>query len=381
MNNEFQEMLQQYKDGKLSQNKVAEIECELDKFTAMMDYLNDDDKAFLEELKQEIPTGNGEENRSTKLLKRRVNLRIIMMTVISVFSVLIIIISLCFLTSKIVTSLFGLNNKEAYVKRSAMVQLSQMFHPQYEPHTSGVGGSFFAQQNIHVSLDNTIGNTIIDETEINVKYSFGRPVRSEASVSLPLLGIEDFSLLDGNDPNTTPDFKPLEKAPQGTKAKIFVVFNKALTPEQLKEHFINKISTVDTTPLEITPLAAMGSKFIIANPSYYLFTPVYPFESNNAKRMEGNDLKQNQYVNMDNQAHSESFISNLNLIKSNKRLVQVMYYEDMFENINIDDMIKQVQNNGVQYVGVYITADSKELLKLKGNPMIHSLKVENIVVW
>ena len=58
-----------------------------------------------------------------------------------------------------------------------------------------------------------------------------------------------------------------------------------------------------------------------------------------------------------------------------------MYYEDMFENINIDDIIKHVENNGVEYVGVYISADSKELLKLKDNPMIHYLRVENIVVW
>jgi hypothetical protein len=58
-NIKFQEKLQLYKDGKLSQNEVAEIEGELDKFTAMMDYLNDDDKALLEELTQQIPEVNG----------------------------------------------------------------------------------------------------------------------------------------------------------------------------------------------------------------------------------------------------------------------------------------------------------------------------------
>ena len=388
MNNEFQEKLQLYKEGKLSQNEKAEIECEIDKFTAMMDYLNEDEKDFLEELRQQIPADNGKENSPAKLLKRSVNLRIIMLSAISVFSVLIIIIFLYFTTSKIATSLFGLSIKESYVKRATVVQLAQMFHPQYESHRSGVDKLLFAKQNIHVSLDNRIGNTLIDETEITVRYSFGRPVRLETSVALPLFPMEDLSMLNSHESDSISGFKILEKAPQGTKAKILVEFNKPLTPEQLKEHFIDHVSIVDTTPLELTPVTSIGSKFDVANPSYYRFTPVYPYDNNNnttnntnTKQMQDNNLKQTQYENMDNQAHKESFISNLNLIKNNKSLLQVMYYDDMFENISIDDIIKQVENNGVEYVGAYISADSKELLKLKGNPLIHCLRVQNIVVW
>ena len=62
-------------------------------------------------------------------------------------------------------------------------------------------------------------------------------------------------------------------------------------------------------------------------------------------------------------------------------LLQIMYSDEIFDKINIDDIIKQVENNGVQYVGVYIFADGKELLKLKDNPLIKSVIVENIVVW
>jgi len=379
MNNEFQEKLQLYKEGKLSQNEKAEIEGEIDKFTSMMDYLNQDEKDFLEELRQQIPADNGKENSPAKLLKRRVNLRIIMMSAVSVFSVLIIIIFLYFTTSKIATSLFSLNTKESYVKRATVVQLAQMFHPQYESHRSGVGKSLFAQQNFRVYLDNTVGNTLIDETEIKVRYSFGRPVRLEPSVALPLLPVEDLSMLNSHESDSISGFKILEKAPQGTKAKILVEFNKPLTPEQLKEDFIDQIGIVDTTPLEFTPVTTIGSKFDVANPSYYRFTPVYPYDNNN--NLLDNNLKQIQYENMDNEAHKESFIKNLSLIKNNKSLLQVMYYDDMLENINIDDIIKQVENNGVEYIGMYISADSKELLKLKDNPLIHCLRVQNIVVW
>ena len=382
MKNEFQEKLQLYKEGNLNQDEAAEIESDIDKFIAISDFLNTDERNFLEELKQQIPAGNEEENRLAKLLKRKVNLRIIMMTAISLFSVLLIIIFLYFLTSNIATSLFGLNHKESFVKREAIVQLAQMFHPQYESHGSGVEKSLFAQQNIRVSLDNTVGNTIIDETEISVRYSFGNPVRSGTITEVPpFLGIEDLSLLNGREANPVLSFKILEKAPQGTKAKIFVEFNKALTPQQLRDNFINQISTVDPTPIKITPITVINSKFVLANPSYFLFTPVFPYDNNNDKQMTNNGLKQNQYENMDDQAHKESLIGNLNLIKNNQKLLTVMYYEDIFEDINIDDMIKHVENNGAEYVGMYISADSKELLRLKNNPLLHCMRVENIVIW
>ena len=380
MSNEFQEKLQLYKEGKLNQDEVAEIESEIDKFIAISDYLNNDEREFLKELKQQMPASSGEENRIDKLLKRRVNLRIIMITAFSAFSALVIFIFIYFSVSKITTTWFGLDYKEAYVKRETMVQFAQMFQPKYKSYRSGVDTSHFAQQNIRVYLENTVGNTKIDETEISVRYSFGKPVRSGTTVVPPLI-FEDFPHFAAHEPDPISGFKVLENAPQGTKAKIFVEFNKALTSQQIKEHFINKINNIDTAPLDITPIAAIGSKFVLANPSYYHFSPVFQYDKNNAKQLQGNSLKQNQYENMDDQAHKESLIGNLNLIKSNLRLLQVMYYEDMFENINIDDMIKHVENNGAEYAGIFISADSKELLTLKDSPLIHCMRVQNLVIW
>ena len=380
MSNEFQEKLQLYKEGKLNQDEVAEIESEIDKFIALSDYLNNDEKEFLEELKQQMPASSREKNRNDKLLKRRVNLRIIMITAFSAFSALVIFILIYFAASKITTTWFGLDYKEAYVRRETMVQFAQMFQPKYKSNRSGVDTSLFAQQNISVYLENTVGNTKIDETEISVRYSLGKPVRSGTTVVAPLI-FDDFPHLVTHEPDPISGFKVLENAPQGTKAKIFVEFNKALTSQQIKEHFINKISNIDTSALDFTPIAAIGSDLVLANPSYYQCRPIFPYDKNNAKQLEDNSLKQNQYENMDDQAHKESLIGNLNLIKNNLSLLQVMYYDDMFKNTNFDDLIKQVENNGAEYVGMYISADSKELLKLKGSPFIHCMGVQNLVIW
>lgn len=380
MSNEFQKKLELYKKGKLNQDEMTKIEAEISKFIALSDYLNDDEKEFLEELKQQMSPDIREEHRIAKLLKRKLNLRIIFSTAFSAFFVLIVFIFIYFTASRITTSLFALDHKELYAKREAMVQLTQMFEPQYKSYKSSVSSSLFAQQNIRISLENNVGNTIIDRVEVNVRYSFGKPVRSDGSkVSTFILDHFPYSVRHESD--NLSGFKVLENAPQGTKAQIFIKFNKAFTAQELKEQFINKINNADTTTLNFTPIATIGSEFLLANPSYYQVKTVFPYDKNNAKQLEGNGLKQAHYENMDNQTHKESLVGNLNLIKNNLRLLQVIYYDNMFESVNFDDLIKQVENNGVEYVGMYISADSKDLLKLASNPHIYYMEVCNIVIW
>jgi hypothetical protein len=376
MDNEFQKKLKLYKEGKLNKEEVSEIESSIDKFIAISDYLNNDEKDFFEELKQQTtPEGN----ITDKSLKLKINLRIILLTVSSVIFALLVLILLFFTTSKITTSIFGLNYKETFVKREVVVQFAEMFIPQYKSNESSVSSSPFAQQNISVFLKNSVGNTKIDTTEIDVKYSFGKPVKSKTNELPPLIS-EEVVATSNHESDTISGFKVLENAPFGTKSKIFIEFNRRLSAEDIKENFINKLGST-VTPFDITPIAIINSNFILANPSYYEFRPVFPYDSNNANQLEDNGVKQEQYLNMDNQAHKNSLIGNLHIIKNNLNLLQTMFYNDMFNDVNFDDLIKNVEDNGAEYMGIYIIGDSKELLKLKGSPLIHCMRVQNIVIW
>ncbi|RYD06537.1 hypothetical protein N752_04205 [Desulforamulus aquiferis] len=141
MSNEFQEKLKLYNEGKLNQDEMSKIESEINKFIAISDYLNNDEKEFLEELKQQMQPDIRKENRIAKLLKRKVNLRIILLTAFSSFFILVVFIFIYFTASRITTSLFALDHKEIYAKREAMVQLAQMFQPQYKSSESSVNSS------------------------------------------------------------------------------------------------------------------------------------------------------------------------------------------------------------------------------------------------
>lgn len=382
MSKEFEEKLHRYKEGLLNPDEAAEIENEIDKFNAIRDFLNDEDKEFFDQLKQPLTEGITKDTGFAAGLKRKVTLRIALITAASVFCILIGMLMLYFLTSNIVTSLFGFDYKELYVRRASAVQLAEIFHPQYKSHKSSVSSSLFAQQAVEVSLDNTVGNTTIGEASIHVGYSLGKPVPSKTPENpLPLMLTQSSAQANNHEANAQYVFKTLEKAPQGTKAKVFVEFSRVLTPEELKENFIDRMSTSDDTALDITPVLTVASRLIVANPSYFSYTPVYPYNSTSIKQQESIALKQSLYDHMDNQSHKESLIGNLHLIKDNERLLQVVYNENILYDIDMDEIIKQVESSGAQYMGMYISADREELLKLKDSPLIHCMQVENIVLW
>lgn len=376
MNHEFQKKLDLYKEGKLNQNQVADIEAEIDKFTTLQEYLKDDDNDLFEELKNLTPPTETE-TKNVKRIKRGVNLRLISTTIIIVLATLVTIQFLYRVSSNITTSLFALDHKERFVESQKVGQLIKMFHPQYE--LNGIGGYDygFAKQAFQTSSYNKVGNTLIEEFEMKINYSFGNPViLGTAPVKAPLI-------LDWNNPlayNGLLGFEPLENAPQGTKAQIFVTFNESLNASELQTKIINQLN-VDTETLEFTPVVIIDSTIIIANSSYFQFTPVYPFDANNAKLLEDIPDKQELYDSMDDATHQESLIQNLQLIKHNERLLQAMYYVDMLDGVNLDHAIQKVEQNGVEYVGMYISADSKELLELRGHPNIGGITVENIVLW
>ncbi|GAB6108035.1 anti sigma factor C-terminal domain-containing protein [Fusibacter bizertensis] len=377
MNNDFQEKLNRYKEGQLSQDDMSQMTAEINKFIAITEYLNDDEKAFMEELKQQMQPNPQKENRTAQHIKRKVNLRIVLLTAFTALFLFVGFVLLYFTASRITTSLFALDHKEIYVKKDAVSQLAQIFQPEYKSYQSSVSSSLFAKQNIRVVLEKNVGNTQIDRTEISVNYRFGKPVPSAEFIVHPAT----FFYADDETSVDLSGFNVLENAPQGTKAKVFVSFDQALTASEIKEQFIAQLSDSEGTDLDFMPIAFINSDFLLANPSYYQMTAVYPYDKSHTELLKDRSSLQALYESFDNDAHKASLIGNLNLIKNNLDLLQAIYYENMFEDTDFDALITQVENDGAMYVGMYLSADSKALLTFKSNPHIQSIAVVNLVVW
>ena len=70
--------------------------------------------------------------RKALYFKRKVNLRIIVLTAFTAIFIFLSFIFLYLTASRITTSLFALDHELLYVKREAVVQLSQIFQPEYK---------------------------------------------------------------------------------------------------------------------------------------------------------------------------------------------------------------------------------------------------------
>lgn len=158
-------------------------------------------------------------------------MRIIVLTAFTAIFIYLSFIFLYLTASRITTSIFALDHEALYVKREAVVQLSQIFQPEYKSYQSRVSASLFAQQNISAILEKNVGNTQIDKTEINVAYRFGKPVHSAETMVHPAT----FFYSEDQTSADLSGFKVLENAPQGTKAKVYVTFDQALSAKAIKE--------------------------------------------------------------------------------------------------------------------------------------------------
>jgi hypothetical protein len=385
MNENFQELLRLYKEGNLDEAQARLVEDEIQRVSAIMEYVQEEENDFWDPLKQE----NLEEIKpaisASPQFKRRVNTRIIGTTALTVLAVWITLAVLTLLTSRVMTSLFAMDYKESYVERSAFTQVVEMFHPDYRFASSYNTVSPFARSSIGVQLIRTVGHTTLDNKDIEVEYRMGQPKkRTDMDEMLHYPMVEEYANLSGGEPSGLESFTILKNAPSGTTAKVLILYKEPISPEALKTRYLDPLfaTSPDGVLQEVaTPLAVVDNGLVIANPSYYRYTPVYPYDPDQKMINEQRGALQSTFEAYDDQAHVDSFIGNLQILQEHEALLEVLFHESFLDTVDLDKAISNVRSNGLRYVGVYINADTKALLQFQEDPNIHGMQVLSIVLW
>jgi hypothetical protein len=50
-------------------------------------------------------------------------------------------------------------------------------------------------------------------------------------------------------------------------------------------------------------------------------------------------------------------------------------------DLDLKNRISYIEENGVNCIGVVVSGDAKEILKLKSNPLIYGSEVKNVALW
>lgn len=386
MSEDFQKKINEYRDGKLSEEESKKVEEEIERISAVIDYLNEEEDSLLLDMEQPLWEESEKDLQTAKGIKRKINRRILFATARVVILIWLITSFLMFAANGLINKIFALDYKEAFVARSTLQQMLEVFLPDYEYRSTYGTETSFSRQEMSATLERTAGHSTLDNMEVTVKYMFGKPRSSNAleNTAFYSLIVSQGGYISPYDypADSNSGFLPLENAPSGTVAKVLIVFSEPLTPEDLRDTFIDQLYPKDQDPVQVSPLFPISNLFIIGNPSYYSYTPVYPFGDDQQDVMENRGELEALFRSYDNQVHTDSIIGNLQLIQNNEELLVVLFGQpELLQNMDLPDVIADIEENGVKYFGAYFTADTKDLLELKGNPLIHSIQVESIVLW
>lgn len=381
----FQEKLSLYREGRLNPDEAKEIEEEIKKVSAILDYVQEEEIQFTKDLSMEEPYISPLPPVDPKKIKRQINLRIVATTALTAVFVWMALIALYFLGSKIVTSLFAMDGPDAYVERSALTQIVELFQPDYHVRTSHNSSSTYARGTFGVGYERRIGHNAMDERELTIEYRFGKPKQLwETSYRMDYLTLDAFGDPSDMEGYAEESFAILERAPSGTTSKVFILFQNPLTPEEMKAQFLDPLypdlqeGLVDSLA---TPLVVVDSKLVLAHANYYDYTDQYPFDPSFQEQNEKLPGLHQAFDAYDNQTHTDSMIGNLHLLKDREALLEVLFYKDFLKAVDLDAAIASLEKEGVRYFGAYFEADTKSILSLQSNPNVYSMMVEQIVLW
>lgn len=383
MSEDFRLKLELYRDGKLSAAERAFMEEEIERYSAIKDYLEEKDEQMIADLKKELDREAPTETSFSKRINRKMVAKIIRLSLITVLVCLIVLPMLYLAVMSFLGNAFRVDSNEFTADSVFSAQFMNMAFPQVRSGRAGDHTEFYKQT---FTLTYTDGlSHKAQAAELAVNYSFGKLKKPEKP---PEERLQTFSTDDFHALNPQTYFNPdssewnyLEEAPAGTKARIFVAFKSGLSPQKAfealgKQYFQNESDN------SILMLADTGSTIVMANTD-----PAYFYEQKNKSVSKQSELEYiNKYNNGDNEIHKEVFLYGLNQIKKHSNIAGYIvenysYGAGKVLFHNIGTMLSYVEENGVQYVGAVITGDTKELLELKNNPQVYACRVYDIVVW
>ncbi|OPX44951.1 putative anti-sigma-M factor YhdL [Ruminiclostridium hungatei] len=380
MTEDFKEKLDLYKKGELSNEEAEKVECELDRFTAMSEYLRQEEKLFEAELKAGLDSGVPSEKLTGKRINRRMVARIARVTVITLLACIVIVPLLYLSLMSVLGSVFRID-EDRFAQEQHFA--SDFIHMAF-PDKAVIGGrnsTQFYKQDFSCELTKGISREA-GRLELSVSYSFGRLKKPRVSLEekLSYYNRDLFYAVNKDTYFNPTEWSLLEKAPSGTNAQIFVTYRHKLTPGEAKAA-LGAQYFLPSGGFTVDMLADTGSTLALANynPSYY-----YIINNGNSSKMDDTDFI-NSFDSYDDETHKEVMLYGLEKIKENEHLASYIseYYTNGGRQALGDTgkMLEYVKNNGVLYIGAVISGDAKELLKLKENPEIYSCRVDEITVW
>lgn len=183
------------------------------------------------------------------------------------------------------------------------------------------------------------------------------------------------------------DWDQLEKLPDGTVVSAYVSFAELMESKDVVQLFSDK--QMELLWLAVDTGSEPNHNFgLISNPIGF---PSYPIwheddmitesytELNGWFFNKGWDRSSSSpaYKEGDQDVLHAQFIKTLSFLQKHEKKVNKLFSG----NLNLDELITYLENNGILHYGAVITGPTKEILKLQGEPLVRRLEVDEVEFW
>jgi hypothetical protein len=389
----LRQLIEKYKNGELSSEQADELESKIDDFCALLELTEEGGVPEKEETSQ---LDELHFNNLKSKINRKLKSKFILTSIASAIGILLLAITVYFGTSRAMDSIFNPDKAEtiAHGPQSiddsfkiwrAVATIKDLTSPFGYVSNGSSKAKGFSKWEFNFWFHNYLGRSFNSREAFQIEYSLGRPkmVNIPDNVFNPFYQ-SDLYMSAPTDKYYSPHyekhgFEELLKVPEGTLARAIVCFNKRMSVDEYKEFsqsFNVRYKFIDT-----------GFPEPQDKESHTSFSPEMAKGIMLMGRPVDNNFWYNDPALIDKLAkmsdHSQEFeqlhfIASLKFMQKYDDITKLIYPK---YNFDYDGIISYIENNGVYFIGVVVEGGSKELLKLKENPYVHCISVDNVVVW
>ncbi len=375
MSDSFQKKLEAYENGELSGKDLEEFEKELEKLETYQSFLEKDEA-------DNIPLDQ-KEKQIIKKGKWKARIQ-------TTYFVFLLFIGFTIVTSILTTVYYSWGNPDrAEVLRNVIIHTVTITEPYgYLSHSSINGGYYFGME-LTTPKKKKIGDEIIEVGEYQSHFLFSFVRTHEEKDFGSISQASPSFVFPGSGSSVTSDWRQLERLPEGTVTSAYVSFPRLLETEEVYEIFSGK--DIDLLWLAVDS----GAENMDERTEGVIFDsigfPSYPIWHDDDMILDSREEEKGlfgssvisegysspTYLEGDYDVLHQQFLKTLKFLQEYENIASKVVFGDL----ELENKIRYLENEGIKHYGVVITGPTKEILTLEDNDSISVLQIDESRLW
>ncbi|MCR8645910.1 anti sigma factor C-terminal domain-containing protein [Paenibacillus sp. N1-5-1-14] len=390
MTDDFKRKLQDYKNGTLKEGEQADLEQQLEKMEIYQAYFDE----MLEGEEDNLTAESGRmTEREAKMHKREARLlrkgkwRNRVGTALTLVCLYIGVT----IVSGIGTSLYYTTGDPDLgdVNRDVVESAFAVAYPNVTVHLSSNTGAYF-NMNINSKMTKRVGDEYLEVGNFSGSFLFNwLRLYDFAWSDNEAVRSAIFQFPGSSELNSDQEWNRLDKLPERTVTEAYVSYNRLYTTDEFLQQFTGK-------QLEPVWFAVDNGDHaeghdpggVIGDPIGFPSMPVWHPDDGEILNREtprkglfsSSGTSTTRYPAIEQygsgQLRNDNFIKTLRILDQHKSLA-----DRLIHAVDITQSLAYVEKHGVNIYGAVVTGPTKEVLKLKNDPAVSSIRVGKVTLW